>query len=163
MWLDPTFGGAFAPRAWSSCCIFRVGPLGRFVEHITYYAGAMPEHSREKLIPDGAIQIIVDLTETPKRLYAGETAPGGVDFRKAWISGMHASSSSSRRRSSPRCWWCGSSRAARRRCSVSRRDALTNAVFPLGDVLDGASASLRDRVLEARGAAARVRGGGSAG
>ncbi len=50
--------------------------------------GFAPAHDREKLIPDGAIQIIVDLTDTPKKLYAGETSPVAVDFRKSWISGM---------------------------------------------------------------------------
>jgi hypothetical protein len=63
-------------------------PLDRHVELLTFYAGYAPQHDREKLIPDGAIQIIVDLTDRPKKLYAGETSPLGVDFSRSWISGM---------------------------------------------------------------------------
>jgi AraC-like DNA-binding protein len=131
-------------------------PVSRFVENITYYAGAMPNHRREKLIPDGAIQIIVDLTETPKRLYAGETAAEGVDFRKAWISGMQRKfivieaqqhSSMLVVRFQP-----GGAEALFRQAATE----MTDSVFGLDDVLGRASASLRDRVLEARGAAARL-------
>ena len=49
-------------------------PLDRHVELLTFYAGFDPQHDREKLIPDGAIQIIVDLTDRPKKLYAGVMA-----------------------------------------------------------------------------------------
>lgn len=63
-------------------------PLDRFVEHVTFFSGYMPAHQREKLIPDGAIQIIVDMSERKKRLYESDYSPGGRDFRRAWISGM---------------------------------------------------------------------------
>ena len=63
-------------------------PLDRHVELLTFYSGFAPQHDREKLIPDGAIQIIVDLTDRPKKLYAGETSPFAVDFSQSWISGM---------------------------------------------------------------------------
>jgi len=135
---------------------FPRGPLSRFVEHITYYAGAMPNHRREKLIPDGAIQIIVDLTETPKRLYDTVDGDRGVDFRNAWISGMHRKfiiieaqpmSSMLVIRFQP-----GGAEAL----LSQRASDLTNTVFALTDVLGAASASLRDRVLEAGGATARL-------
>lgn len=135
---------------------FPKGPLGRFVEHITYYADAMPEHRREKLIPDGAIQIIVDLTDTPKRLYDGVEGEGGIDYRKAWISGMHrrfivieAQQQSSMLivRFRP-----GGADRLLRQPAV----ALTDRVLPMIDVLGTAAGSLRDRVLEAKDAAARI-------
>jgi AraC-like DNA-binding protein len=135
---------------------FPRGPLGRFVEHITYYAGAMPDHRREKLIPDGAIQIIVDLTETPKRLYAGVDGDHGVDFRKAWISGMHRKFIviEARKQSSMLVvrFQPGGAEALLRQGVTE----LTDSVFALGDVIGTASISLRDRVLEADGAASRV-------
>ncbi len=135
---------------------FPLPPVSRFVENITYYAGATPNHRREKLIPEGAIQIIVDLTETPKRLYAGETAAEGVDFRKAWISGMQrklivieAQQQSSMLivRFQP-----GGAEALFRLAATE----ITDGVFGLDDVLGRASVSLRDRVLEAQGASARI-------
>jgi AraC-like DNA-binding protein len=122
-------------------------PLDRHVESLTFYAGFDPQHDREKLIPDGAIQIIVDLTDTPKRLYAGETSPIGVDFRGAWISGMHKrwivieaqrQASMLIIRFRPGGHW-----------AVVRHDAaaLTNAVYPLDEVIG--TTSLRDRILAA--------------
>lgn len=135
---------------------FPQGPLSRLVEHITYYAGAMPDHRREKHIPDGAIQIIVDLTETPKRLYAGEAGPEGVDFNKAWISGMQRKFIviEARKQSSMLVvrFRPGGAEALFRQPA----DALSDGVFSLADVRGEASSSLRDRILEATGAADRI-------
>ena len=44
-------------------------PLDRFVELVTFYAGYQPNHTRERLLPDGGIEIVIDLTDEPKRLY----------------------------------------------------------------------------------------------
>src|SRR5262245_38356196 len=130
---------------------FPKGPLERHVESITFYAGFAPAHDREKLIPDGAIQIIVDLTDTPKKLYAGETSPLAVDFRKSWISGMQ------QRWIVIEAQQQSSMMVIRFRpggaLAFVRHDAqaLTSAVYPLEDVLNArASTSLRDRVLAAR-------------
>lgn len=126
---------------------FPKAPLDRHVESLTFYAGFAPTHQREKLIPDGAIQIIVDLTERPKRLYAGETSPAGVDFSKAWISGMHrrwivieAQQQASMLiiRFRPGGAWA----FVRHEAAV-----LTDAVFALDDVIG--ETSLRDRILAA--------------
>lgn len=65
-------------------------PLDQLVESIVYFSGYAPAHVREKLIPDGAIEIIVDLGERSKKLYANETDETAVDFRRAWISGMRS-------------------------------------------------------------------------
>jgi hypothetical protein len=63
-------------------------PLDRFVELVTYYAGHQPDHGKERLLPDGAVEIIVDLTDTPKKLYDRKDHSRFTDFRRAWISGM---------------------------------------------------------------------------
>jgi AraC-like DNA-binding protein len=122
-------------------------PLDRHVESLTFYAGFEPQHDREKLIPDGAIQVIVDLTDTPKKLYAGETSPVGVDFRGAWISGMH------------KRWIVIEAQRQASMLVIRFRpgghfafirhdaDTLTNAVHPLDDVIG--RTSLRDRILAA--------------
>jgi AraC-like DNA-binding protein len=124
-------------------------PLDRHVELLTFYAGFAPQHHREKLIPDGAIQIIVDLTDRPKRLYAGETSPLGVDFSRSWISGMQQR------------WIVIEAQPAASMLIIRFRpggalafmrhdaSAFTNAVHPLEAVLNGRAGSLRDRILEA--------------
>lgn len=124
-------------------------PLERHVELLTFYAGFDPQHDREKLIPDGAIQIIVDLTDRPKKLYAGETSPLAVDFSRSWISGMQQ-----------RWIVIEAQRAASMMVirfkpggayAFIRHDAtaFTNAVHALDSVINGRAGSLRDRILEA--------------
>lgn len=124
-------------------------PLDRHVELLTFYAGFDPQHDREKLIPDGAIQIIVDLTDTPKKLYAGETSPLAVDFSRSWISGMQQ-----------RWIVIEAQRAASMMVirfrpggafAFMRHDstAFTNSVHALDAILNGRAGSLRDRILAA--------------
>ena len=38
-------------------------PLDRFIELVTYYAGYDPDHTKEKLLPDGAVEIIVEMND----------------------------------------------------------------------------------------------------
>ena len=124
-------------------------PLDRHIELLTFYAGFDPQHDREKLIPDGAIQIIVDLTDRPKKLYAGETSPLAVDFSRSWISGMQQ-----------RWIVIEAQRAASMMVirfrpggafAFVRQDAtaFTNSVHALDSVINGRAGSLRDRILEA--------------
>jgi AraC-like DNA-binding protein len=131
-------------------------PLAAHVEMLTYFAGLDVSHQREKLIPDGAIELIVDLGETPKKLYASETSPAAVDFRRAWISGMQ------------RRWIVIEAQPEANLLVIRFRpggayallghDAatLTDSVFSLEDVLGRAAVSLRDRVLEASTAELRL-------
>ncbi len=66
---------------------FPTAPLSRFVENIWYYESYDPTHTREKILPDGAIELIIDLGDRPQRIYEDE---GSLHFRpckKAWISG----------------------------------------------------------------------------
>lgn len=131
-------------------------PIGTHVEAITYFSGLDPAHHREKLIPDGAIELIVDLGETPKKLYAAETGEAAVDFRHAWISGMQ------------RRWIVIEAQPQSSLLVIRFRpggahaviahdaEALTDAVFSLEDVLGRAAVSLRDRVLEAKDGPSRI-------
>ncbi len=122
-------------------------PLDVHVESLTFFAGVDPRHHREKLLPDGAIEIIVDVSERPKAIYASEHGPMTETFRHAWISGM---------RSRPiviEAQPLASMLVIRFRPGGAhaflRHDAqtLSNGVFPLDAVL-GVN-SLRDRILEA--------------
>lgn len=126
---------------------FPKAPLDRHVESLTFYAGFDPQHDREKLIPDGAIQIIVDLTDTPKKLYAGETSDIAVDFSRSWISGMQ------QRWIVIEAQKMASMMVIRFRpggaYAFVRHDAtvFTNTVHPLEAVLNRRAGSLRDRIL----------------
>jgi AraC-like DNA-binding protein len=63
-------------------------PLSNFVEHIVYYKGYNPPHTIEKLLPDGGIDMVIDLTDVPKYIYDNETLQEKQECKRAWISGM---------------------------------------------------------------------------
>jgi AraC-like DNA-binding protein len=128
---------------------FPKGRLAAYVESLVFSSGYAPRHHREKLLPEGVVQIIVDLTDRPKRLYAGETTPVGVDFAKSWISGIQ-----------PR-WIVIEAQPGASMLVIQFRpgaaqaiighdaSALTGSVHSLSDVMDSAASSLRDRILAA--------------
>lgn len=63
-------------------------PLSQFVENIWYYEGAHAEYTREKILPDGAIELIIDLDSWPKKIFDDEvTTECFRTVKKAWISG----------------------------------------------------------------------------
>jgi AraC-like DNA-binding protein len=65
-------------------------PLSEFVECFWYYNGFFPDHSQERLLPDGAIEILIDLEGPAKKLYGDETGTDFTEYRQAWISGQHS-------------------------------------------------------------------------
>jgi AraC-like DNA-binding protein len=66
-------------------------PLNQFVELFTYYEARSEAHSIERLLPDGSVNIIIDLTETTKHIFDNNTLAEKQSFKKAWVSGMHSS------------------------------------------------------------------------
>jgi AraC-like DNA-binding protein len=124
-------------------------PLDRFVELVTYYADFRPDHSMERLLPDGAVELIVDLTDTPKKLHDPDDPTRFRSFRGAWLSGMRHESIVIEAAQ-------GASMAVIRFRPGGARPflgfdvgAVTDAVEPLDVVLGASAASLRDRILEA--------------
>ena len=63
-------------------------PLNNYIELITYYKGYNPPHTIERLLPDGGIDLIIDLTDVPKYIYDNDTLKEIQSCKKAWISGM---------------------------------------------------------------------------
>jgi len=66
-------------------------PLNEFVECLWFYKGFFPDHSLERVLPDGAIELLIDLEGPPKKLYESERGGHFRAFRNAWISGQHSS------------------------------------------------------------------------
>jgi AraC-like DNA-binding protein len=62
-------------------------PLAQFVENIWYVESSDPPYPREKILPDGAIELIIDLDTRPKKIFESETSDQFRSCRKAWISG----------------------------------------------------------------------------
>lgn len=63
-------------------------PLSQFIDYFFYYEGVNYDYTREKLLPDGSIDLLIDLTETPKKLFHNEEGTSYTTFKRSWISGM---------------------------------------------------------------------------
>ncbi len=63
-------------------------PLNQFIDHFFYYTGFNPEHSIDRFLPDGEVQIIFDLTDYPKYIYDNETLKEIQSCQNVWFSGF---------------------------------------------------------------------------
>jgi AraC-like DNA-binding protein len=63
-------------------------PLAYFIEHFFYYDGYSAGHTMEKFLPDGSIDLLIDLTDTPKKLFHDESGSSYTTYKKSWVSGM---------------------------------------------------------------------------
>ena len=62
-------------------------PLDRFIEHLWFYDGYDPDHTMERLLPDGTTEIVINLQPVPKRLFNRDDFDRAHAFHKSWISG----------------------------------------------------------------------------
>ena len=62
-------------------------PLSQFVENIWLVEGFTADYTREKILPDGAIELIIDLDTEPKSIFENETSARSRTVQRAWISG----------------------------------------------------------------------------
>src|SRR3984957_13314487 len=63
-------------------------PLSKFIDGYWFYQDLAVEHTKEKLLPNGAIELIIDLSPMPKKLYDPLDLTRFTTYRRAWISGM---------------------------------------------------------------------------
>lgn len=63
-------------------------PLSHFVENLWYFDDLIAHHTREKLLPDASMELIIDLSSGPKKLYDRAEHYRYVGYNKCWISGM---------------------------------------------------------------------------
>ncbi len=63
-------------------------PLNQFVESFIYYRDYNPVHSVDRFLPDGNVNIVIDLTDYPKYIYDNETLKEIQACRKVWFSGI---------------------------------------------------------------------------
>jgi AraC-like DNA-binding protein len=124
-------------------------PLRPFVENLWYHEGIVSPYPMERLVPDGGIELIVDLTPTPKTIFGTADRRRVTTVARAWISGQ---------RSGPLIF-----EAAKGSRMIGARfrpggawpflpmpvAEINDLVVEMGDVWGGgAAASLRDRLLE---------------
>jgi AraC-like DNA-binding protein len=65
-------------------------PLRTHVEYLWYHEGLVCDYTMERLLPDGAIELIVDLTDSAKRWSEADNLARVHTVRRSWISGQHS-------------------------------------------------------------------------
>jgi AraC-like DNA-binding protein len=63
-------------------------PLNLFIESFVYYKDYNPTHSVDRFLPDGNINVVIDLTDYPKFIYDNHTLKEIQACRNAWFSGL---------------------------------------------------------------------------
>jgi AraC-like DNA-binding protein len=63
-------------------------PLNQFIDHFIYCKEFNQEHSVDRFLPDGEVQLIFDLTDQPKYIYNNKTLKGIQSFQEVWFSGF---------------------------------------------------------------------------
>ena len=67
----------------------RVQPALRpFIDHIVFHCGIVTGHTKERVLPDGGIDLIIDLGDKAQHVYDNGDFSQKTAYRKAWISGM---------------------------------------------------------------------------
>lgn len=64
-------------------------PLDEYLEPFIYFKHFKPDHSIERVVPDGGIYLIFELDGFTRHTYDTETGEPNNTFTKVWISGMH--------------------------------------------------------------------------
>ncbi len=62
-------------------------PLNQLIDFLWYYEGYTPVYSKEKLLPDGTIEIVINLQEEPRRLYDRQDFEKATLYKQSWVSG----------------------------------------------------------------------------
>jgi AraC-like DNA-binding protein len=63
-------------------------PLSQYVELLTWYADYQPDYAHERILPQGVVELIIDLTDPPKFIYDNDSLAVTQTCRKAWIAGL---------------------------------------------------------------------------
>ncbi len=63
-------------------------PVSEVVSHVVYHSGYAPGHLVDRLVPDGTVNLIIDLTADPKHIFDNVTLLPVETFRDSWVSGM---------------------------------------------------------------------------
>jgi AraC-like DNA-binding protein len=65
-------------------------PLGQFIEWLWFYEGFYPDHDKERVLPEGSLELVIDLQAGPKRLFDRADHGRYQSYRRGWISGAHS-------------------------------------------------------------------------
>ena len=64
-------------------------PLSKYIASIVYYDGYNPNHTFEKLLPDGSVYLLIDFKDIPKKCCHSDDFSDFETFTSSYISGQH--------------------------------------------------------------------------
>jgi len=62
-------------------------PLSRFVDMFWFYSGQGPAHRRERVLPDGTTELVINLDDVARKRFDRHDPRRYQSVRRAWISG----------------------------------------------------------------------------
>ena len=65
-------------------------PLDQFVHWLWFYADLEASHGVERVLPDGTFELVIDLSDRPRKLFDRKNLQVYREFRGSWISGARA-------------------------------------------------------------------------
>jgi len=65
-------------------------PIAPAVELMFHLDGYLPGHSRERLVPDGRMHLVIELDGRPRYIYHNVTGEARQTCQGAWLSGVHS-------------------------------------------------------------------------
>ncbi len=65
-------------------------PLNQFVDSFFYHEDYQPDHRVDRFLPDGNVEIIIDLDDKPKFIYDNETLREIQTCKGGWASGVRS-------------------------------------------------------------------------
>jgi len=63
-------------------------PLGYFVESILYYKEYSPLHRIDRFLPDGHVNLLIELADAPQHIYDNQSLEVIQTCKKTWFSGI---------------------------------------------------------------------------
>jgi AraC-like DNA-binding protein len=63
-------------------------PLNQFVDYFFFYEGYAPSHSIERFLPDGNVELVIDLHDTAKFIYDNQSLKEVQACHHVWVSGL---------------------------------------------------------------------------
>jgi AraC-like DNA-binding protein len=125
-------------------------PLSDFVELLWLYDGATPTHDRERLMPTGSMDIVINLMDDEIRVYANDDPASVRRFRGSVFVGPHSEyfviDTAEQARVAGICFKPGGAFVVIRPPAVE----LQNSHVGLHDLWGRAASDIRERLLEAR-------------
>ena len=125
-------------------------PLRAHVEYLWYHEGFNNPWHMERLLPDGGMELIVDLTDSPKHWARGDLTEAAA-VRRSWLSGQHAGAIAVESARNSRMIGVRFRPGGAAPFFGVPMSCLANAVVELDALWGGDAAGLRERLLEADG------------